>query len=109
MLQLTESLFNSQEKGNNTELDNKKFGMMKPEGYRKCIRLMRLAENYDIPVVTLIDTPGAFPGKGAEERGQAEAIAQSINCCLDLKVLLFYIIGEGGLAEQLLLQHLIRF
>ena len=58
---------------------------MKPEGYRKCIRLMRLAENYNIPVVTLIDTPGAFPGKGAEERGQAEAIAQSINCCLDLK------------------------
>ena len=58
--------------------------MMKPEGI-EMYRLMRLAENYNIPVVTLIDTPGAFPGKGAEERGQAEAIAQSINCCLDLK------------------------
>ena len=71
--------------------------MMKPEGYRKCIRLMKLAENYNIPVVTLIDTPGAFPGKGAEERGQAEAIAQSINCCLDLKVpIISVVIGEGG-------------
>ena len=87
-----------QEKGNDTESRiTRNFGMMKPEGYRKCIRLMRLAENYNIPVVTLIDTPGAFPGKGAEERGQAEAIAQSINCCLDLKVpIISVVIGEGG-------------
>ena len=87
-----------QEKGNDTESRiTRNFGMMKPEGYRKCIRLMRLAENYNIPIVTLIDTPGAFPGKGAEERGQAEAIAQSINCCLDLKVpIVSVVIGEGG-------------
>tara|TARA_B100000212_G_scaffold340201_1_gene320201 strand:+ start:314 stop:1396 length:1083 start_codon:yes stop_codon:yes gene_type:complete len=87
-----------QEKGNNTESRlTRNFGMMRPEGYRKCIRLMKLAENYNIPVVTLIDTPGAFPGKGAEERGQAEAIAQSINCCLDLKVpIISVVIGEGG-------------
>ena len=87
-----------QEKGHDTESRiTRNFGMMKPEGYRKCIRLMRLAENYNIPVVTLIDTPGAFPGKGAEERGQAEAIAQSINCCLDLKVpIISIVIGEGG-------------
>tara|TARA_B100000963_G_scaffold359123_1_gene385519 strand:+ start:15868 stop:16953 length:1086 start_codon:yes stop_codon:yes gene_type:complete len=87
-----------QEKGNDTESRiNRNFGMMKPEGYRKCIRLMRLAENYNIPVITMIDTPGAFPGKGAEERGQAEAIAQSINCCLNLKVpIISIVIGEGG-------------
>ena len=87
-----------QEKGIDTESRIKRnFGMMKPEGYRKCIRLMRLAENYNIPIITLIDTPGAFPGKGAEERGQAEAIAQSINCCLDLKVpIISVVIGEGG-------------
>ncbi len=87
-----------QEKGKDTQTRiNRNFGMMKPEGYRKCIRLMKLAENYKIPVVTMIDTPGAFPGKGAEERGQAEAIAQSINCCLDLKVpIISIIIGEGG-------------
>ena len=70
---------------------------MRPEGYRKCIRLMKLAENYNVPVVTFIDTPGAYPGKGAEERGQAEAIAQSINCCLGLKVpIISIVIGEGG-------------
>ena len=87
-----------QEKGKDTQSRiTRNFGMMKPEGYRKCIRLMRLAENYKIPVITMIDTPGAFPGKGAEERGQAEAIAQSINCCLDLKVpIISVIIGEGG-------------
>mgnify|MGYP005682343491 FL=1 len=87
-----------QEKGKDTESRIiRNFGMMKPEGYRKCVRLMRLAENYNIPVITLIDTPGAFPGKGAEERGQAEAIAQSINCCLDLKVpIISVVIGEGG-------------
>ena len=87
-----------QEKGNDTASRiNRNFGMMKPEGYRKCIRLMKLAENYNIPVITMIDTPGAFPGKGAEERGQAEAIAQSINCCLSLKVpIISIVIGEGG-------------
>ena len=87
-----------QEKGNDTQSRIKRnFGMMRPEGYRKCIRLMKLAENYNIPVITLIDTPGAYPGKGAEERGQAEAIAQSINCCLSLKVpIISIVIGEGG-------------
>ncbi len=87
-----------QEKGNDTESRIKRnFGMMRPEGYRKCIRLMKLAENYNVPVVTLVDTPGAYPGKGAEERGQAEAIAQSINCCLSLKVpIISVVIGEGG-------------
>lgn len=87
-----------QEKGNDTESRIKRnFGMMRPEGYRKCIRLMKLAENYNIPVITFIDTPGAYPGKGAEERGQAEAIAQSINCCLQLKVpIISIVIGEGG-------------
>lgn len=87
-----------QEKGNDTQSRIKRnFGMMRPEGYRKCIRLMKLAENYNVPVVTFIDTPGAYPGKGAEERGQAEAIAQSINCCLGLKVpIISIVIGEGG-------------
>ena len=70
---------------------------MRPEGYRKCIRLMKLADRFQIPVVSFIDTPGAYPGKGAEERGQAEAIAQSINCCLGLKVpIISVVIGEGG-------------
>src|SRR6056300_1595418 len=87
-----------QEKGNTTETRLKRnFGMMRPEGYRKCIRLMKLAEKFKIPVITFIDTPGAYPGKGAEERGQAEAIAQSINCCLGLKVpIISVVIGEGG-------------
>ena len=87
-----------QEKGNDTQSRIKRnFGMMRPEGYRKCIRLMKLAENYNIPVITFIDTPGAYPGKGAEERGQAEAIAQSISCCLSLKVpIISIVIGEGG-------------
>jgi acetyl-CoA carboxylase carboxyl transferase subunit alpha len=87
-----------QEKGNDTQSRIKRnFGMMRPEGYRKCIRLMKLAENYNVPVITFIDTPGAYPGKGAEERGQAEAIAQSINCCLGLKVpIISIVIGEGG-------------
>jgi acetyl-CoA carboxylase carboxyl transferase subunit alpha len=87
-----------QEKGNDTQSRiRRNFGMMRPEGYRKCIRLMKLAENYNVPVITFIDTPGAYPGKGAEERGQAEAIAQSINCCLGLKVpIISVVIGEGG-------------
>ena len=87
-----------QEKGDN--LDNRikrNFGMMRPEGYRKTIRLMELADRFNIPVISFIDTPGAYPGVGAEERGQAEAIAKSIECCMKLKVpTLAIILGEGG-------------
>jgi acetyl-CoA carboxylase carboxyl transferase subunit alpha len=73
------------------------FGMAKPEGYRKAIRLMRLADQFGIPVVTLVDTPGAFPGVEAEERGQAEAIARSTEECLALGVpMIAVIVGEGG-------------
>ena len=86
------------EKGADTETRLKhNFGMAHPEGYRKSIRLMRLAERYEIPVITLIDTPGAYPGVGAEERGQSEAIARSIDCTLSLKVpVISVVIGEGG-------------
>ncbi len=87
-----------QEKGDdlNTRLE-RNFGMMKPEGYRKCIRLMKLADRFKIPVVSFIDTPGAYPGMGAEKRGQAIAIAESIGCCMSLKVPnISIIIGEGG-------------
>ncbi len=87
-----------QEKGD--DLDSRierNFGMMRPEGYRKTIRLMELADRFQIPIVLLIDTPGAYPGVGAEERGQAEAIAKSIECCMKLKVpTIAIIIGEGG-------------
>ena len=87
-----------QEKGH--DLDSRierNFGMMRPEGYRKTIRLMELADKFNIPIITFIDTPGAYPGVGAEERGQAEAIAKSIECCMKLKVpTLAIIIGEGG-------------
>src|SRR3954465_133465 len=73
------------------------FGMAKPEGYRKAIRLMRLADRFGVPIVTLVDTPGAFPGVEAEERGQAEAIARSTEECLALKVpMVAVIVGEGG-------------
>jgi acetyl-CoA carboxylase carboxyl transferase subunit alpha len=73
------------------------FGMAKPEGYRKAIRLMRLADEFGIPIVTLVDTPGAFPGVQAEERGQAEAIARSTEECLGLGVpIVAVIVGEGG-------------
>ena len=73
------------------------FGMAKPEGYRKAIRLMRLADQFGIPVVTLVDTPGAFPGVQAEERGQAEAIARSTEECLTLGVpIVAAVVGEGG-------------
>ena len=87
-----------QEKGEDLDSRIKRnFGMMRPEGYRKTIRLMELADKFDIPIVSFIDTPGAYPGVGAEERGQAEAIAKSIECCMRLKVLnLAIIIGEGG-------------
>ena len=73
------------------------FGMARPEGYRKAQRLMRMAERFGLPVITLVDTAGAYPGVGAEERGQAEAIARSIEVCLDIEVpLMSVIIGEGG-------------
>ena len=69
---------------------------MRPEGYRKTIRLMKLADKFDIPIILFIDTPGAYPGVGSEERGQAEAIAKSIECCMELKVpTISIIIGEG--------------
>jgi acetyl-CoA carboxylase carboxyl transferase subunit alpha len=76
--------------------------MAKPEGYRKAIRLMQLADRFGIPVVTLVDTPGAFPGVQAEERGQAEAIARSTEQCLSLSVpLVAALWGEGGSAARL--------
>ncbi|TPD61403.1 acetyl-CoA carboxylase carboxyltransferase subunit alpha [Emcibacter nanhaiensis] len=86
------------EKGNDTQSRIKhNFGMAKPEGYRKAIRLFKMAEQFDIPVITLVDTSGAYPGVGAEERGQAEAIARSTEACLSLKVpLVSVIVGEGG-------------
>jgi acetyl-CoA carboxylase carboxyl transferase subunit alpha len=86
------------EKGDDTASRLKhNFGMAKPEGYRKAIRLMRLAHRFGLPVVTLVDTPGAFPGVQAEERGQAEAIARSTEECLSLTVpLVAVIVGEGG-------------
>ena len=87
-----------QEKGDDLDSRIKRnFGMMRPEGYRKTIRLMELADKFSIPIISFIDTPGAYPGVGAEERGQAEAIAKSIECCMKLKVpTLAIIIGEGG-------------
>ena len=87
-----------QEKGENLESRiERNFGMMRPEGYRKTIRLMKLADKFNIPIISFIDTPGAYPGVGAEERGQAEAIAKSIECCMQLRVpTLSIIIGEGG-------------
>ena len=87
-----------QEKGDSLKTRiERNFGMMRPEGYRKTIRLMELANKFNIPVISFIDTPGAYPGVGAEERGQAEAIAKSIECCMSLTVPTFaIIIGEGG-------------
>ncbi|WP_425407370.1 acetyl-CoA carboxylase carboxyltransferase subunit alpha [Hwanghaeella sp.] len=86
------------EKGGDTQSRIKhNFGMARPEGYRKAQRLMELAERFHLPVVTLVDTPGAYPGVGAEERGQSEAIARSIEHCLNIRVpLIATIIGEGG-------------
>ncbi len=86
------------EKGNDTKSRiERNFGMARPEGYRKAIRLMTLADKFNLPVITLVDTPGAYPGKGAEERGQSEAIARSTEKCLELGVpLLSVVIGEGG-------------
>ncbi len=87
-----------QEKGEDLDTRiERNFGMMSPEGYRKTIRLMKLADKFKIPVISFIDTPGAYPGVGAEERGQAEAIAKSIECCMELTVpTISIIIGEGG-------------
>ena len=87
-----------QEKGEDLETRiERNFGMMRPEGYRKTIRLMKLANKFKIPVISFIDTPGAYPGVGAEERGQAEAIAKSIECSMELEVpTISIIIGEGG-------------
>jgi acetyl-CoA carboxylase carboxyl transferase subunit alpha len=86
------------EKGDDTASRLKhNFGMAKPEGYRKAIRLMQLADRFGVPIVTLVDTPGAFPGVEAEERGQAEAIARSTEQCLEVKVpIIAAIVGEGG-------------
>ncbi len=86
------------EKGHDTKSRiERNFGMARPEGYRKAIRLMDLADRFRLPVITLVDTPGAYPGKGAEERGQAEAIARSTEKCLAIGVpLISVVIGEGG-------------
>lgn len=87
-----------QDKGNDTSSRiERNFGMARPEGYRKAIRLMEMAAKFNLPVVTLVDTPGAYPGKGAEQRGQSEAIARSTEMCLQIGVpLVSVIIGEGG-------------
>jgi acetyl-CoA carboxylase carboxyl transferase subunit alpha len=86
------------EKGFDTETRLKhNFGMARPEGYRKAIRLMKMADQFSLPIITLVDTSGAYPGVGAEERGQAEAIARSTQTCLDVKVpYISCIVGEGG-------------
>ena len=87
-----------QERGSDTESRIKhNFGMARPEGYRKAQRLMKMAERFQLPIITLVDTAGAYPGLGAEERGQSEAIAKSIETCLNVKVpIISVIIGEGG-------------
>ena len=86
------------EKGNDTKSRiTRNFGMARPEGYRKAVRLMQMADRFGLPVITLVDTPGAYPGKGAEERGQSEAIARATETCLQIGVpLVSVIIGEGG-------------
>jgi acetyl-CoA carboxylase carboxyl transferase subunit alpha len=86
------------EKGSDTEGRIKhNFGMARPEGYRKAVRLMEMADRFSLPVISLVDTAGAYPGIGAEERGQAEAIARSTDCCMGLRVpIISVIIGEGG-------------
>jgi acetyl-CoA carboxylase carboxyl transferase subunit alpha len=86
------------EKGSDTQSRLRhNFGMARPEGYRKAVRIMELADRFGLPVITLVDTAGAYPGVGAEERGQAEAIARSTQACLKLEVpIVSVIIGEGG-------------
>ncbi len=87
-----------QEKGSDTKSRLKhNFGSVRPEGYRKAVRIMELADRFNVPMITLVDTAGAYPGIGAEERGQAEAIARSTSACLSLKVpSMSIVIGEGG-------------
>ena len=91
-------MFIAQEKGNNTnEKMKRNFGMPRPEGYRKAERMMKLAEKFSIPIVTIIDTPGAFPGVGAEERGQSEAIASNLFTLASLQTpIINLVLGEGG-------------
>ena len=91
-------MFIAQEKGANTnEKMRRNFGMPRPEGYRKALRMMKLAEKFHIPIVTIIDTPGAFPGIGAEERGQSEAIARNLFTLASLKTpVINLVLGEGG-------------
>ncbi len=86
------------ERGHDTESRLKhNFGMARPEGYRKAQRLMEMADHFQIPIITLVDTAGAYPGRGAEERGQAQAIARSIEVCLNVQVpIISVVIGEGG-------------
>ena len=87
-----------QEKGSDTKSRiERNFGMARPEGYRKAIRLMEMADKFNLPIITLVDTPGAYPGKGAEERGQSEAIATNLKVMAGLKVpVICNVIGEGG-------------
>jgi len=87
-----------QQKGRDTrEKIKRNFGMVRPEGYRKALRLMKLAEKFKMPLITLVDTPGAYPGIGAEERGQSEAIARNLYTLADLKTpVICTIVGEGG-------------
>ena len=96
-----------QEKGHDTQSRLKhNFGMARPEGYRKAVRLMEMADRFGLPVITFIDTAGAYPGIDAEERGQAEAIARSTDCCLGLGVpLVSVIIGEGGSGGAIAHRH----
>ena len=91
-------MFIAQEKGNNTnEKMKRNFGMPRPEGYRKAQRMMKLAEKFSIPIITIIDTPGAFPGVGAEERGQSEAIARNLFPLASLQTpIINLVLGEGG-------------
>ncbi len=86
------------EKGHDTQSRlHRNFGMARPEGYRKAVRIMKMADNFGIPVLAFVDTAGAYPGVGAEERGQAQAIASATDCCLGLRVPnIAIIIGEGG-------------
>lgn len=86
------------EKGHDTKTRiERNFGMARPEGYRKAVRLLEMAGRFGLPVITLVDTPGAYPGKGAEERGQSEAIARATEMCLQIGVpLVSVVIGEGG-------------
>lgn len=86
------------EKGKDTKSRiERNFGMARPEGYRKAVRLLKMADQFDLPVISLVDTPGAYPGKGAEERGQAEAIARATQMCLNARnPIVSVIIGEGG-------------